>query len=1352
MTSTDTRPEPRLTLLTAAQEGAAFTGKRFTLQDDHSIAKTAAGNIWRWHAEVRLTPSAEGLARGLSALRPDQAIALGAPAIEPDSPFLIGHGIRRTQEHFRHAEGRGWLLLDFDNGGMPAGVADRIREMGGVLPALERIWPELKGACRLVRFSSSAGVHRIGDPAPDLSDDVALGRHVFVLMRDQRQSKAALEALTLRAFAHGLGWIKLSASGGLLVRSIVDASVHGPERLVFCGPPELGEGVARTVPAVEWQEGAALDAPAPPPGSFAHSEIARLKADAAPEARQVQRTWSKRQVHRVMAQTGVTAREAIQAVRQRLDGGVLAENDLLQLRDGTHTTVAALLDQIEDTITEPGAGRVAYGLPCPAEGLEYGATSATIYWAEGFLHPVLISHAHGARTVYRFERYVSPTPKARPVALPALPDTQTARDALAEAVEAFMARAAGWVGKGANDGLLALEQPAQRPFECLAVHVGLGKTRGAIQAAADLVVRLNEDAARQAEAEGEDPHPEGRYAVVYAGPTHEFLEQVGRDFEALGMAGIEVAHLRGPQAVDPAGDGEQTMCRDADAYTLAQAFLQRPQRVCIGCQYREGCSYRANQRAVGTVYLVAHAELGLGRKAPPTLSFRGQTVAALIVDEDATGAMVFGAAGLDGGDADDGEEIEPGLVKLKDLLASPIEPEDLGDAPEDAGKTDLARQLAALQGFVPATVRAELGEDGVRRGASRPRLQRVREAIEAAAKISYEEQRATAGPKGRVYLELGALVAAMKARGLSPRDLFEAGAREWARRETSSAVRLTAAEYKAAVGANLTIRPAQRLYAALANALQAAGWDADPFEGAYAAHGVTVGGLCGRVRIMNSAKAGMVLRVSGLQALGEGFAAAPTLILDATAEPELMPLVWGQMPVITTIGAAEPRFDVAQDATRAGSKVQLVGHGSQTSLNAAKGWREKLARWIVQTAGGAAGGALVVGNLALVQQLAPLVEKLAPNAQIAWGHFNALRGMNNHQSRDAVIVIGRTRPRPEDIALTIEALTGAVVADKSNAIKKGPVERLALMSDGSYAMVEGTGVTGEPLAMALTRLIESAEVEQALGRLRAVNRQGEDLRAYVLGDAVLPRPVRLVNDLWSSVKMAGGVVGAQLDLGGDIAFLSAPHAFAAHGEKIGRNVRAVRAAFERDQIRRDLIAAVDGDPAEADLAASAPQISYNTIYENCGAHEPPFDPVAAGLDPRLYYLARYFAPKTRMASFVLVRAAAFGDKPLDLDDAKHRCAEMIRAQAGVEPRDLMLHSHWGPRPEADAPSAKKLITASPTGLLADLPPVKEPDTPARSWRSLSPGITARRVDGGVHVFNQMLAAALRLQKRGHHAA
>ena len=46
-------------------------------------------------------------------------------------------------------------------------------------------------------------------------------------------------------WAAGIGYIKVSAPGGALKRTIIDTSVFQPTKLDYVGPPELGAGVKR---------------------------------------------------------------------------------------------------------------------------------------------------------------------------------------------------------------------------------------------------------------------------------------------------------------------------------------------------------------------------------------------------------------------------------------------------------------------------------------------------------------------------------------------------------------------------------------------------------------------------------------------------------------------------------------------------------------------------------------------------------------------------------------------------------------------------------------------------------------------------------------------------------------------------------------------------------------------------------------------------------------------------------------------------------------------------------------------------------------------------------------------------
>ena len=56
-------------------------------------------------------------------------------------------------------------------------------------------------------------------------------------MADGADIERALKTLQDRLWLAGFGYVVVGAAGQILIRSIIDASVYGPERLVFEGEP-----------------------------------------------------------------------------------------------------------------------------------------------------------------------------------------------------------------------------------------------------------------------------------------------------------------------------------------------------------------------------------------------------------------------------------------------------------------------------------------------------------------------------------------------------------------------------------------------------------------------------------------------------------------------------------------------------------------------------------------------------------------------------------------------------------------------------------------------------------------------------------------------------------------------------------------------------------------------------------------------------------------------------------------------------------------------------------------------------------------------------------------------------------
>ena len=397
------RPDDRGAQITVLTHGS-FIGKRFDIVAGE-LVKTSQATFYDGEARAIAAPDADALSSILDRLKPDtDVIILGRMTDNRTSARVVKNGrqdpqkgiIARTQEHFEHAPGEGWLLLDHDTKDMPADVRARIEALGGGVEAIKSIWPELADADYLVRPSSSGGVYIEGG-----SPKAATGFHMFVRLADVRQSKAALEALTARAWAAGLAWHAVSKSGALLERSIIDAAVGGPERLVFTAAPLLGEGVHRKAPESIIQRGMAVSAPTMPDTDLLRLTRRESRQKLKPEAEKAEAAFTALQVDKLTAQ-GVARPDAERIIRDRVKGGVLADDDTLQMADGRFARVGDMLDA---KFTSPGADKLS--LPDPVEGVEYGKTTAAIVWGIGHDAPALVSHAHGKITVYRFARYLN---------------------------------------------------------------------------------------------------------------------------------------------------------------------------------------------------------------------------------------------------------------------------------------------------------------------------------------------------------------------------------------------------------------------------------------------------------------------------------------------------------------------------------------------------------------------------------------------------------------------------------------------------------------------------------------------------------------------------------------------------------------------------------------------------------------------------------------------------------------------------------------------------------------------------------------------------------------------------------
>ena len=397
------------TLLT--KTGGPLT-KRITLAPDGTLRSDGSPCIMATGIAVRMQLNMQGFADQIDACEPSQAIALGSlrsdlpdqvqiltkARINADTPPEI---ISRTGEFIRYEPGRpAALLIDVDLKGTPPAVKARIKQLGGVWPALCSILPELSATAHVIRRSTTTGLSRAdtGEPVAGSS-----GLHVFILAQDGSDAERFLRTLHARAWLVGLGWMMVGKAGQFLSRSLIDRSVFSPERLVFEGtpildPPLQQDRASRTPKVID---GSALDT-RKTCRDLSVVEQAKLRdleaaeqQRLAPEAAAAKTTFVAQHSERIVQRTGCKP-DAARKMVERQCGGILLPNIVLPFDDEEFQGLT-VADVLADPLRFVGAT-----LSDPLEGPEYGVGKAKILLrADNEI--VVHSFAHG-RTIYQLKQ------------------------------------------------------------------------------------------------------------------------------------------------------------------------------------------------------------------------------------------------------------------------------------------------------------------------------------------------------------------------------------------------------------------------------------------------------------------------------------------------------------------------------------------------------------------------------------------------------------------------------------------------------------------------------------------------------------------------------------------------------------------------------------------------------------------------------------------------------------------------------------------------------------------------------------------------------------------------------------
>ena len=367
---------------------------------DGSACRMSSGEAKR----MPLPDGAQALADLIDNMAPNEALSLGrlAPGVGESAPVTTVSRLRsgpegtiaRSRDFLEFLPGApAFMLLDVDRKGMPQEVADRINAAGGVVSLLAELFPGLMKAARVERASTSAGIF---NTATGQTFAGSGGMHIYALVEDGADIPRALAALNDRLWLNGCGWLHVGAAGQILARSIVDASVGSPERLVFEGAPIIEPPLAQDLDARRAiaRPGIAVDTrPAVP--SLSEAERGQLEQIRGAERRRIAseviaiRAAADLTLAREIAdREGIPIETASRQVKARHDG-VLTPGMSLVMDDEALGEVT-----VADVLKNPDAF-VGETLADPLEGPAYGPCKAMIMRDRDTGGVFINSFAHG---------------------------------------------------------------------------------------------------------------------------------------------------------------------------------------------------------------------------------------------------------------------------------------------------------------------------------------------------------------------------------------------------------------------------------------------------------------------------------------------------------------------------------------------------------------------------------------------------------------------------------------------------------------------------------------------------------------------------------------------------------------------------------------------------------------------------------------------------------------------------------------------------------------------------------------------------------------------------------------------
>ena len=223
--------------------------KRIQIDQGGNLSKSAAAHLSSGFVETKNFASLEKFGEFMMNLPAHKAVSFGISKYKK-ARVLSQHKaqdysgdetiITRTRENFSWSNEVGVLVLDYD----PKPDTQPL-DQDQLVETLRLAVPELTSTTLISKPSASSCIYY-----QDQEKRGVAGQHVFMLCDDAVQIPSIGDLIYKRLWLNGHGYIRISGSGSLLERTIIDASVWQPERLVF-GRADCAAGLIQKFPTLK---------------------------------------------------------------------------------------------------------------------------------------------------------------------------------------------------------------------------------------------------------------------------------------------------------------------------------------------------------------------------------------------------------------------------------------------------------------------------------------------------------------------------------------------------------------------------------------------------------------------------------------------------------------------------------------------------------------------------------------------------------------------------------------------------------------------------------------------------------------------------------------------------------------------------------------------------------------------------------------------------------------------------------------------------------------------------------------------------------------------------------------------